>query len=102
MKRVKEIIKRHFPKIMTAAAMTGTMACGTVSSFAASTPSYTPKPVPTATTMDLSSLGELWAYAQSMLQDVIAIISNHGLLVCLVLVVPLIGLGVSLFKRIVY
>lgn len=97
-----QFIKRHFGKAMTAAAVAGTVACGSVSAFASSTPSYTPKPVPTAATMDLSTLGELWAYAQSMLQDVISIISNHALLVCLVLVVPLIGLGVSLFKRIVY
>lgn len=82
-----EFFKRHKNKVMaTAGVASAVSVLSTVSSFAtSSTPTYTPKPVPTAQTMDLSLLGNLWNYAQSMLQDVISIISSQPLLVVMVI-----------------
>ena len=51
--------------------------------------------------MDLSVISSLWSYAVNMIKDVITIVSGEPLLVCLVVALPLIGLGVGLFKRII-
>lgn len=97
-----DFFKRHKNKVMaTAGVASAVSVLSTVSSFATSNPTYTPKPVPTAQTMDLSLLGNLWNYAQSMLQDVISIISSQPLLVVMVIALPLIGIGIGLFKRII-
>lgn len=98
-----DFIKRNKAKFMASGAVAGvTAVLSSVGAFASSTPTYTPKPVPAAQDMDLSTVGNVWNYAQSMLQDVIAIISNYPLLVTLVLTLPLIGIGIGLFKRIIY
>lgn len=98
-----DFIKRNKAKIMASGAVAGfTAALSSVGAFASSTATYTPKAVPQAQDMDLSTVGNVWNYAQSMLQDVIAIISNYPLLVTLVLTLPLIGIGIGLFKRIIY
>lgn len=34
---------------------------------------YTPQAVPSPQAMDISSVGDIWQYAQSMLQDTLAI-----------------------------
>lgn len=62
---------------------------------------YTPQAVPSPQTMDISSVGDIWQYAQSMLQDTLAIISNHGILVALIIALPLVGIGIGLFKRLI-
>ena len=51
--------------------------------------------------MDLTVLGNLWTQAKGMILDVIDIISGHPLLVCMLIALPLVGLGVGLFKRLV-
>lgn len=54
-----------------------------------------------STGMDLSVLGDVWDIALSMLQDVVGLVSQHPLLVCMLIALPLVGLGVGLFKRLV-
>ena len=51
--------------------------------------------------MDLSVLTQLWTQAKGMITDVISIVSSHPLLVCMLIALPLVGLGVGLFKRLV-
>lgn len=75
-----------------------TLALGSVASFA----DYTVQPIPSPKAIDFSSVGELWSFGASMLQDVIAIISNQPILVALVFALPLVGLGIGLFKRLVF
>lgn len=53
------------------------------------------------TGMDLSVLGDVWDIALSMMQDVVSLVSQHPLLVCMLIALPLVGLGVGLFKRLV-
>lgn len=98
-----DFIKRNKAKFMASGAVAGlTAAISSVAAFASGTSAdYTPKAVPSAQPMDLSTVGNIWNYAQSMLQDVIAIISNYPLLITLVLTLPLIGIGIGLFKRII-
>lgn len=55
----------------------------------------------TSSGMDLSVLTQLWTQAKSMITDVITIVSSHPLLVCMLIALPLVGLGVGLFKRLV-
>lgn len=51
--------------------------------------------------MDLSVLSTLWTQAKTMITDVINIVSGEPLLVTLLVALPLVGLGVGLFKRLV-
>lgn len=51
--------------------------------------------------MDLSVLSTLWTQAFSMIGDVVTLVSAHPLLVCMLIALPLVGLGVGLFKRLV-
>lgn len=51
--------------------------------------------------MDLSVLGTLWTQAKIMITDVIDVVSSHPLLICMLIALPLVGLGVGLFKRLV-
>lgn len=51
--------------------------------------------------MNLDIIGSLWGVCKNMITDVIGIVSSEPLLVCLVVALPLIGLGVGLFKRII-
>ena len=51
--------------------------------------------------MDLSVLTTLWNQAKTMITDVIGIVSGEPLLVTLLVALPLVGLGVGLFKRLV-
>lgn len=70
-----------------------------VSTFAAE--ANTPTAIPTAVDMDLSVVQNLWTYGAGMLMDTIAIISSQDLLVIMVIALPLIGIGIGLFKRII-
>lgn len=75
--KVIDFMKKHSAKIATSGAVAGALSvASTVGSFAAEG-DYTIKPVPTAQVMDLTLLGNLWNYAQSMLQDTISIISSQ-------------------------
>lgn len=71
-----------------------------VSTFATST-TNTPTAIPTVEDMDLSVVQNLWTYGAGMLMDTIAIISSQDLLVIMVIALPLIGIGIGLFKRII-
>lgn len=51
--------------------------------------------------MDLGVLTDLWTQAKTMITDVIGIVAQHPLLVCMLIALPLVGLGVGLFKRLV-
>ena len=51
--------------------------------------------------MDLSVLTTLWTQVKTMIVDVIGIVSAHPLLICMLIALPLVGLGVGLFKRLV-
>lgn len=51
--------------------------------------------------MDLSSLDSLWTFAKGGLTDVIGLVQQHPLLVVMLIGLPLVGLGVGLFKRLV-
>lgn len=51
--------------------------------------------------MDLKVLTDLWAQAKIMITDIIGIVQQHPLLVCMLIALPLVGLGVGLFKRLV-
>lgn len=85
MSKVIDFFRRHKAKLATSViAAYALSVVSSVSTFAAEG-DYTPKPVPTAQTMDLTLLGNLWNYAQSMLQDVIAIISSQPLLTVMVI-----------------
>lgn len=55
----------------------------------------------TQSAMDLSVLGDVWDIALDMMQDVVGLVSAHPLLVCMLIALPLVGLGVGLFKRLV-
>lgn len=70
-----------------------------VSTFA--TTANTPTAIPTVEDMDLSVVQNLWTYGAGMLMDTIAIISSQDLLVIMVIALPLIGIGIGLFKRII-
>lgn len=52
--------------------------------------------------MDLTVLTTLWTQAKTMIVDVIGIVSSEPLLVTLLVALPLVGLGVGLFKRLVH
>ncbi len=54
-----------------------------------------------SSSMNLDVLGTLWTQAKTMILDVIDIVSAHPLLVCMLIALPLVGLGVGLFKRLV-
>lgn len=54
-----------------------------------------------STGMNLSVLTDLWDIALVMIQDVVALVSQHPLLICMLIALPLVGLGVGLFKRLV-
>lgn len=69
-----------------AASTPAMVALASIGSFASgNAATYTVKDVPTAQSMDLSQVGNLWQYAQSMLQDTLAIISNNPILIVLTL-----------------
>lgn len=51
--------------------------------------------------MDLTVLTTLWTQAKTMIVDVIGIVADNPLMVCICVALPLVGLGVGLFKRIV-
>lgn len=51
--------------------------------------------------MDLTVIGTLWTQVKTMLGDVITIVSGHPLLICMLIALPLVGLGVGMFKRLV-
>lgn len=51
--------------------------------------------------MNLDVLTSLWTQAKTMITDVIGIVAQHPLLVCMLIALPLVGLGVGLFKRLV-
>lgn len=98
---VRNFFVRNKNKVLASGAVTSAVALfSSVGSFASST-SYTPKAIPTPQTMDLDTLGNVWNYAQSMFQDTLAIISNHPILVTILIALPLVGIGVGLFKRII-
>lgn len=63
---------------------------------------YTPQAVPSPQPMTFSSVGDIWQYAQSMLQDTLAIISNYPILVAIIIALPLLGVGIGLFKRLLH
>lgn len=51
--------------------------------------------------MDLTVLGTLWTQVFSMIGDVVTLVSSHPLLITTLIALPLVGLGVGLFKRLV-
>lgn len=51
--------------------------------------------------MDLTVISNFWAVAKTMITDTIGIVTGNALLVTLVIAVPLVGLGVGLFNRLV-
>lgn len=55
-------------------------------------------PVPT---MGLDVVGEVWESGSSMLTDVIDIVASQPLFIILLVALPLVGLGIGLFKRLV-
>lgn len=57
-----------------------------------------PSPVPT---MGLDVVGEVWESGSSMLTDVIDIVASQPLFIILLVALPLVGLGIGLFKRLV-
>lgn len=63
-------------------------------------PSATPVPTPVPT-MALDVIGEVWGSGSSMLTDVIDIVASQPLLIILLVALPLVGLGIGLFKRLV-
>ena len=72
-----------------------------VANVASASAAYTLQPIPSPQPLDFSSVGEVWSFGASMMMDTIAIISNNALLVALVFALPLVGLGIGLFKRLI-
>ena len=96
---MKKFLQKH-RKLLTVSLMICVLTCCfCVSTFAAE--AGTPTAIPTVKDMDLSVVQTLWTYGAGMLMDTIAIISSQDLLVTLVLALPLVGLGIGLFKRII-
>lgn len=58
----------------------------------------TASPVPT---MSLDVVGDVWQSGSSMLTDVIDIVASQPLFIILLVALPLVGLGIGLFKRLV-
>lgn len=54
-----------------------------------------------ASKLNLDVLTTLWTQAKGMITDVITIIAGQPLLTCICVALPLVGLGVGLFKRLV-
>lgn len=98
--KLKEFIMSKQAKFIAGSAPVAA-ALASIGSFAASAPSYTVKSVPSAQDMDLSAVGNVWNYAQSMLQDTLAIVSNYPILVILLIALPLVGIGIGIFKRLI-
>lgn len=63
-------------------------------------PSSSPVPTPVPT-MGLDVVGEVWKSGSSMLTDVIDLVASQPLLIILLVALPLVGLGIGLFKRLV-
>lgn len=63
-------------------------------------PSSSPVPTPVPT-MGFDVVGEVWESGSSMLTDVIDIVASQPLLIILLVALPLVGLGIGLFKRLV-
>lgn len=63
-------------------------------------PSSSPVPIPVPT-MGLDVVGKVWESGSSMLTDVIDIVASQPLLIILLVALPLVGLGIGLFKRLV-
>lgn len=86
--KVKSFVQRNANKLLAAPAVgAGMTVLSTVASHAEGT-GYTPQAVPAAQSMDISVIGNVWQYAQSFLQDTIAIISNSPLLVVVTIALP--------------
>lgn len=94
---VRDFFVKHGQKFAVVAPFIGSFA--SIGSFAAS--DYSVKAVPSPQAMDLTQVGNVWNYAQSMLQDTLAIVSNNPLLIALLIALPLVGIGIGLFKRII-
>lgn len=63
-------------------------------------PVMTPHPIPSGGNLDFTGLGQMWSWAASMTLDVIQIVASQPLMVAMV-AVSLIGIGVSLFLRLI-
>lgn len=59
----------------------------------------TPSP---AATMDVGTIGQIWNVGKGMIGDVIDIVSANPLLIITLIAIPLVGLGIGLFKRLVH
>lgn len=96
---MKKFLKKHRKLLCIAFSIMMLTMCFCLSTFA--TEGGTPTAIPTVQPMDLSVVQNLWTYGAGMLMDTIAIVSSQDLLVILVIALPLIGIGIGLFKRII-
>ncbi len=51
--------------------------------------------------MSLDVVSQVWTIAKTMMTDTIGIVQQHPLLIVTLVAVPLVGLGIGLFKRLV-
>lgn len=104
MSKFVDFINRNKVKVFTGIGTASALAMSTVSAFASGTDAgtYTPRAVPTAQPLTFESLGSGWNYAQSMLQDSIAIASQYPLVIFAMITMPMISIGIGLFKKLIY
>lgn len=97
---MKKFFKRHAKllSVLALASVLCTILC--IGTFATTT-TNTPTPIPEAGDLDLSIVQETWTYAAGMLMDTIAIVSSQQLIAIIVIALPLVGLGIGLFKRVI-
>lgn len=97
---MKKFFKRHSKllSVLALACILCTILC--IGTFA-TTSSSTPTAIPAAGDLDLSIVQELWTYGAGMLMDTIAIVSSQQLIAILVIALPLVGIGIGLFKRVI-
>ena len=58
-------------------------------------------PTASPAVLDLTPVTSIWDIGKTMIGDVIEVVSTHPLLVVTLIAIPLVGLGISLFKRLV-
>ena len=97
---MKRFLKRNFKrsKVFLSVFVVCVALFGSVLS---SNAAYTVNPIPSPEAINFSAVGDLWQFGASMMMDTVAIVSNQPILVALLFALPLVGLGIGLFKRLI-